>query len=52
MTFPLLKSDWMTDEHQMLEEMTTQFLQERWVPRAEGWRKQGEMDREIWNEAG
>ena len=52
MTFPMLASPWMTDEHRMLEDMTRQFLTEKWVPEIPRWRAQGEMDRASWNEAG
>ncbi len=52
MHFTNLPSPWMTDEHRMLEEMTHSFFQEKWQPKYEKWRQQGQMDRDSWYEAG
>ena len=52
MTAPMLKSAWMTEEHEMLEDMTERYAADRWTPNLARWREQGMIDRKAWNDAG
>jgi len=52
MPLPLFPSTWMTEEHRLLQDGAARFFNERWVPRAGGWRDAGLMERDTWREAG
>ena len=45
-------SAWMTEEHEMLADMATQFFTREWLPKLPKWREQGQVDAETWTQAG
>ncbi len=47
-----MTQSWKTREHEMLADMARSFFIEKWVPQIATWRKQGEMDKSTWVEAG
>lgn len=51
MSIDAFKSNWMTEEHEMVYESALKMFQS-WEDKDEQWRKNGKIDREAWNEAG
>lgn len=51
MSIDAFKSNWMTEEHEMVYESALKMFQS-WEAKDEQWRKNGKIDREAWNEAG
>lgn len=51
MSIDTFKSNWMTEEHEMVYESALKIFQS-WEDRDEQWRENGKIDREAWNEAG
>ena len=52
MTIDCFAPAWMTEEHTMLFDSAKRFMTEQWLPKDEGWRAQGMMDRQAWRDAG
>ncbi len=51
MSIDAFKSNWMTQEHEMVYESALKMFQS-WEDKDEQWRKNGKIDREAWLEAG
>ncbi|WP_313597099.1 acyl-CoA dehydrogenase family protein [Psychrobacter sanguinis] len=51
MSIDTFKSNWMTEEHEMVYESALKMFQS-WEDKDEQWRENGKIDREAWNEAG
>ena len=51
MSIDTFKSNWMTEEHEMVYESALKMFQS-WEAKDEQWRENGKIDREAWNEAG
>ena len=51
MSIDAFKSNWMTEEHEMVYESALKMFQS-WEDKDEQWRENGKIDREAWNEAG
>ena len=51
MSIDTFKSNWMTEENEMVYESALKMFQS-WEDRDEQWRENGKIDREAWNEAG
>lgn len=51
MSIDAFKSNWMTEEHEMVYESALKMFQS-WEDKDEQWRKNGKIDREAWLEAG
>ncbi|WP_296404869.1 acyl-CoA dehydrogenase family protein [Psychrobacter sp.] len=51
MSIDTFKSNWMTEEHEMVYESALKLFKS-WEAKDEQWREDGKIDRQAWNEAG